>query len=90
MWSWIIGWYILNSIATFLMFGIDKWKSIRGRRRLRESTLHLLEALGGWPGALVAMQLFRHKRSKKAYMRIYWLIVLAHLIAWAAWWIRLR
>lgn len=39
----------------------------RGRWRTPENTLHVAELLGGWPGALVAQQLFRHKTRKISY-----------------------
>ena len=45
-------------------------------------TLHGLEAAGGWPGALVAQRVFRHKTRKRSFQIIFWLIVLAHLAFW--------
>jgi len=51
-----------------------------------ERTLHLFELAGGWPGALIGQQLFRHKRSKGSYMRVFWVIVLLHAGGWA-WWL---
>lgn len=57
-------------------------------QRIPERTLHTLELLGGWPGALVGQQLFKHKRSKAPYMRVFWVIVLLHVAAWTWWLIR--
>ena len=51
---------IINLIA-FLTFGADKRRARRDRRRVRESTLFLLAALGGSIGALLGMYVFRHK-----------------------------
>jgi len=41
--------------------------------------------LGGWPGALLAQQLFRHKTRKLSYQLLFWAIVLLHQVFWAAW-----
>lgn len=51
---------IINLIA-FLTFGADKRRARRDRRRVRESTLFLLAAIGGSAGALLGMYVFRHK-----------------------------
>ena len=51
---------IINLIA-FLTFGADKRRARRDRRRVRESTLFLLAAIGGSIGALRGMYVFRHK-----------------------------
>jgi len=40
--------------------------------------LHLLELLGGWPGAFLAQRRLRHKCSKRRYQFVFWLIVLAY------------
>ncbi|MEC8233297.1 MAG: DUF1294 domain-containing protein, partial [Pseudomonadota bacterium] len=37
--------------------------------------------IGGWPGALVAQHVFKHKRSKAEFMRVYWALVLLNLTA---------
>ena len=47
--------------------------------------LHLLELLGGWPGALVARHCLRHKTQKGSYRRGFWFIVLLHLTLWGLW-----
>ena len=39
--------------------------------------LHMLEALGGWPGALVGQRWFRHKTRKARFQGVFWAIVLA-------------
>jgi len=38
--------------------------------------------LGGWPGALLAQQRFRHKTRKLSYQAVFWLIVLLHQVFW--------
>jgi uncharacterized membrane protein YsdA (DUF1294 family) len=63
----------------------DKRAAIRRTWRVPESSLHLAELCGGWPGAYVAQQTMRHKTVKQPYQAIYWLIVLLHVAAAALW-----
>lgn len=51
---------IINSIA-FIMYGVDKYKSVHHKWRIPESTLLLLALAGGSIGAMLGMQVFRHK-----------------------------
>jgi uncharacterized membrane protein YsdA (DUF1294 family) len=74
--------YAAMSAATFVAYGLDKSHARRGKRRINETTLHLLALLGGWPGALLAMPVFRHKRRKTSFVAVLWLIALAHGGAW--------
>lgn len=47
--------------AAFFLYGLDKWKAVYGRRRIREMTLLLVAAAGGSAGAFLAMRFFHHK-----------------------------
>lgn len=43
--------YLLTvNLLTFILFGVDKWKAIRGKWRIRESTLLGLSMIGAPPG----------------------------------------
>lgn len=68
------------SLLTLLFYGIDKSAAKKDKWRISEAKLHLFSLLGGWPGALLAQQMFKHKRSKSAFMRVYWLTVIVNLI----------
>ena len=58
-------WLGVASLWSFGLFGFDKWRAGRsGGRRIPEFTLALSCALGGWPGGLLGMLVFRHKSSK--------------------------
>ena len=74
--------YIGSSMLTAAAYAFDKSRAERGGWRVAENRLHLLEALGGWPGALVAQRLFRHKNRKVRFQFIFWIIVLTHLAVW--------
>lgn len=75
--------YGLFSAATFLVYRADKSAAVRGSWRTSESALHTLALLGGWPGALVAQQVFRHKTTKQPFRTIFWLTVIANCVALA-------
>jgi uncharacterized membrane protein YsdA (DUF1294 family)/cold shock CspA family protein len=72
--------YGLVSGIAFLVYGADKAAAIQGRWRTSEATLHLLGLLGGWPGALVARPVFRHKTSKQPFRAIFWATVLVNCL----------
>jgi uncharacterized membrane protein YsdA (DUF1294 family) len=59
------------SLFAMLLHGIDKSAAINNRWRIRESSLHLVALPGGWPGALVAQDVFRHKSSKAAFQNVF-------------------
>lgn len=76
----LLGTYVLASVAAFFMYGMDKRAAVRGTWRTPESTLHVLSLLGGWPGALIAQQVFRHKTAKRSFRAVFWLTVAANCL----------
>lgn len=68
-----------------LTYARDKLSALRGNWRVPESSLHLIEAAGGWPGAYVAQHTMRHKTIQQSYQVVYWLIVAGHVGFWALW-----
>lgn len=60
-------WTGVASAWTFGLFGYDKWRAGRGGRRIAESALWWVSALGGWPGGLLGIFLFRHKTAKAGF-----------------------
>ena len=81
--------YLVMSGITLLMFWIDKRAAMKGRWRVPESTLHLLEFLCGFPGALLGQRWLRHKSYKRSYRMVLWLIIGMHAAFWT-WWLSLR
>ncbi len=63
------------SIAAWILYRHDKKRASAGRWRVSETELHGLELFGGWPGAFLAQQKFRHKTKKMSYQAIFWSIV---------------
>ena len=66
------------SVVTILLYASDKRKAQARKWRIPESTLHWLAFLGGWPAALVAQRLLRHKTAKKSFQRVFWMIGVIH------------
>lgn len=77
--------YAVASAAAFIAYGVDKRSARRGGRRIPESTLHVLSLGGGWPGALAAQQLFRHKTRKQPFRTVFWLTVVLNCLLLAGW-----
>lgn len=77
----VAGYGVLVSLCTFLLYRHDKRQAIAQGWRTPESTLHLAELLGGWPGAFLAQRILRHKSSKVSYQCVFWTIVIAYQLA---------
>ena len=68
--------FLLINVVTVLAYGADKNAAKKGNWRIPEAQLHLLEFLGGSPGAFLAQRVFHHKTKKKSF-QISFLFVLA-------------
>ncbi len=80
--SWlVVAAVLLLSLVTFLAYAWDKSSARLELRRTRESTLQVLSLAGGWPGALAAQRLVRHKSSKQEFLSEFWFMVLLNVIA---------
>jgi uncharacterized membrane protein YsdA (DUF1294 family) len=77
---WVAGVYVVASVVCFVVYAVDKSAAAAGRRRVSERTLHLLGAVGGWPGAIAAQQMLRHKTQKVSFRRVFWGTVVVNLI----------
>lgn len=82
-WLLVAAYVVLSGIA-FGLYVLDKRAARMGAQRTPENTLHLVDLLGGWPGALVAQQRARHKTAKTSFQLIFWGTVLVNLalLAW--------
>ncbi|MGY0194132.1 DUF1294 domain-containing protein [Leptothrix sp. BB-4] len=77
--AWILGAYAVASVATFIGYATDKSAARRGEFRTPERVLHLMALAGGWPGALVAQQVLRHKSAKVAFRQTFWATVVLNI-----------
>ena len=71
---------IVINVVTFLVYGIDKWRSTSGRLlptgrkkakqgswRISEATLLIFAVIGGSIGALLGMKIWHHKTMHKKF-----------------------
>lgn len=75
----VIGLYVVTSFIAYIAYAIDKSAAQNGRWRTKESTLHMLSLIGGWPGAYFAQTKLRHKSSKKEFKSVYYATVILNL-----------
>ena len=76
----IVIWFLIASVHTFFAFARDKRAARRHRRRTPERHLHVLELIGGFPGAWLAILLLRHKSSKPSFLVVSFLASVGNLI----------
>jgi uncharacterized membrane protein YsdA (DUF1294 family) len=71
----LLAFYSGASVIAFIVYAWDKSAAQRDEQRTPEKTLHMLALIGGWPGALLAQQVLRHKSSKAEFLRVFWVTV---------------
>lgn len=76
VWAWLIA---INVVA-LCTYGYDKAMAGALGARVPEVTLLLLVLVGGSLGALVGMQVFRHKTAKRDFQRRFWLVALLQVV----------
>jgi len=76
--------YLAASFVAFVAYALDKSAARNDQWRTQESTLHLFALAGGWPGALAAQRLLRHKSSKQSFQFVFWVTVVLNccVLAW--------
>lgn len=76
--------YLVGSAVAFLAYAFDKSAARNDQWRTQESTLHLFALVGGWPGALAAQRLLRHKSKKQSFQIVFWATVVLNCgaLAW--------
>lgn len=70
--------FLGTSVLAVGLYKLDKSAARNEGQRTPENTLHIVALLGGWPGALYAQQLFRHKSRKTSFQLVFWLTVIAN------------
>lgn len=75
--------YLAASLVAFIAYAFDKSAARNDQWRTKESTLHLFALAGGWPGALAAQRLLRHKSSKQSFQFVFWITVILNCCALA-------
>jgi uncharacterized membrane protein YsdA (DUF1294 family) len=67
--------YLGASMVTFIAYWFDKSAARKAQWRTPENTLQLLGLIGGWPGALIAQRVLRHKTRKLSFQIVCWTTV---------------
>lgn len=80
--GWVLPFLMLVvSVFAWICYRGDKKAAATGAWRISETALHSLELLGGWPGAFLAQQRYRHKTRKASYQAIFQSIVFLYQLA---------
>jgi uncharacterized membrane protein YsdA (DUF1294 family) len=79
--------YAAASMAAAVAYRLDKSAAERNAWRTSERMLHLIAVIGGWPGALVAQAVFRHKSRKLSFRLMFWTTVALNCgaLTWLTW-----
>ncbi len=77
---YIIPYYALISILTFYIYASDKNSAQDRDWRISENTLHFLSIIGGWSGALLAIDKLQHKSRKKSFKIVFFITILLNLV----------
>ena len=75
--------YLGLSAFAYAVYASDKSAARTGLWRTPENRLHVLALLGGWPGALIAQQVLRHKSRKASFRFTFWVTVVLNCAALA-------
>jgi uncharacterized membrane protein YsdA (DUF1294 family)/cold shock CspA family protein len=81
---WFAVAYLVLSVICLFVYAADKSAAKAGRWRTPESTLHFFALIGGWPGALLAQQLLRHKSNKPEFQIAFWVTVCINVVTFVA------
>lgn len=71
--------YLVASAVAFIAYARDKSAAAENQWRTPESRLHLYSLAGGWPGALLAQTVLRHKSRKQSFQAVFFTTVLLNL-----------
>lgn len=82
--NWVAGLYFAASVVCFFTYAMDKSAATAGRWRVSERTLIFLGLACGWPGAIVAQQVLRHKSNKASFRSAFWRSVVLNVLGFLA------
>jgi uncharacterized membrane protein YsdA (DUF1294 family)/cold shock CspA family protein len=77
----VFGLYLCMSGLAYIVYALDKSAARNNQWRTKESTMHLLGIAGGWPGAILAQQIHRHKSKKQSFQSVFRITILANCAA---------
>ena len=77
--KWVLSILAAVNLLAFALYGVDKVKAKKGAWRIPEATLLLVAFLGGSLGALLGMELFRHKTKHAKFKVLVPLFLILHI-----------
>lgn len=84
MFVYLLALYAVMSVITFIVYTVDKRRAEKNLWRIPEATLHWLELGFGWPGALLAQRIIRHKSQKMSFRIVFWIMTVLNIAATTA------
>lgn len=72
------------SFIAVVIYWVDKFLARNGMGRISEGNLHVIALAGGWPGAIIAQQWFRHKTVKQPFRGVFWMTVGINIIGFCS------
>jgi uncharacterized membrane protein YsdA (DUF1294 family)/cold shock CspA family protein len=81
---WVGVGYLALSVISVIAYATDKSAARTGEWRSSEESLLLLGLAGGWPGAILAQQLLRHKTRKASFQSAFWGTVVLNVTGFVA------
>lgn len=76
----VIAYYLIINVVALVFYGVDKLKAIKNKWRIPEATLLGLAFFGGGLGALMGMQIFRHKTKHWSFRILVPLFLILHIV----------
>lgn len=77
---WIVI-YAVSSIACFAGYAFDKRAANQKKWRVSETILLMIGLVGGWPGGILAQEIYRHKTQKVSFRTLFWMSVAINMAA---------
>ena len=77
--KWVLLILAAVNLLAFALYGVDKVKAKKGAWRIPEATLLLVAFLGGSMGALLGMEVFRHKTRHAKFRILVPLFLILHI-----------
>lgn len=77
----IATWIVTINMLTLTIYGVDKLAARKAWHRVPERTLLVFGVVGGWIGAILAQQIFRHKTQKQPFRTYFAVSVIFNVVA---------
>lgn len=76
----LVMWFLFANVLTLVVYGVDKMAARKAWRRVPEPTLLTFGFIGGWPGAMLSQQIFRHKTQKQPFKTWFIISVIVNIV----------